>query len=134
MAEFIRQFSTRVRYALSRAGIETEEQLRGTPLAELRRLPNIGALAVSEIADVLRLPRDMTDPLQILRDLYASEINASISWFWDGGLEVALGDQMNGVVAETRIIERDMWENAAEWLRAEAVKHYPNSEFAKRHV
>jgi hypothetical protein len=28
----------------------------------------------------------------ILNDLYASEINASISWIWDGGFYVTLGD------------------------------------------
>jgi hypothetical protein len=28
----------------------------------------------------------------ILNDLYASEINASISWIWDGGFYVTLGN------------------------------------------
>ena len=32
----------------------------------------------------------------ILNDLYASEINASISWLWDGGIDVKLGDPLNG--------------------------------------
>jgi hypothetical protein len=29
---------------------------------------------------------------EILNDLYASEINASISWIWDGGFYVTLGN------------------------------------------
>ena len=32
----------------------------------------------------------------ILDDLYASEINVDISWLWDGGIDVRLGDQLNG--------------------------------------
>jgi len=28
----------------------------------------------------------------ILNDLYASDISASISWIWDGGFHVTLGD------------------------------------------
>ena len=28
----------------------------------------------------------------ILNDLYASEINASISWIWDGGFYAVLGN------------------------------------------
>jgi len=33
----------------------------------------------------------MPDLEKILNDLYASEINASISWIWDGGIDVKLG-------------------------------------------
>jgi hypothetical protein len=32
-----------------------------------------------------------------LQSLYDAEINAQISWFWDGGFQWALGDQMNGL-------------------------------------
>jgi hypothetical protein len=39
---------------------------------------------------------------EILGDLYASEINASISWLWDGGIDVKLGDPMNGYKPKTR--------------------------------
>jgi hypothetical protein len=35
-----------------------------------------------------------------LQKIYESEINVSISWLWDGGIEVRLGDQVNGFVAE----------------------------------
>jgi len=67
---------------------------------------------------------------QILRDLYASEINASLSWFWDGGFDVALGDEMNGYGAQDTVSTLD---EAAEWLRSNAVQLYPDSEFAKKH-
>jgi len=41
----------------------------------------------------------MTHPRIILQDLYDSEINFSISSFWDAGFEVKLGDDLNGFVA-----------------------------------
>jgi hypothetical protein len=36
--------------------------------------------------------RDGLDVEAILNDLYESEINASISWIWDGGFYAVLGD------------------------------------------
>ena len=68
---------------------------------------------------------------QILADLYDSEINASISWFWDGGIDVALGDELNGYVAHDQL---KTLAEAAEWLRAKAVEHYPDSEFTRKHA
>jgi hypothetical protein len=41
--------------------------------------------------------------MSIMQDLYHSEINVSVSWFWDGGIEVKLGDPLNGFVAEDRL-------------------------------
>ena len=35
-----------------------------------------------------------------LQKIYASEINVRISWVWDGGIEVRLGDEINGFLAE----------------------------------
>jgi hypothetical protein len=34
-----------------------------------------------------------------LQKIYDSEINAEISLLWDGGIDVRLGDRMNGYVA-----------------------------------
>ena len=34
-----------------------------------------------------------------LQRIYDSEINA-VTWFWDGGFTVRLGDKMNGFLAE----------------------------------
>jgi hypothetical protein len=39
----------------------------------------------------------------ILNDLYASEINAAISWLCDGGIDVKLGDPLNGYDAEGKV-------------------------------
>lgn len=66
--------------------------------------------------------------MSILEELYNSEINAKIEWFWDGGFDVTLGDGMNGYLDS--INTRD-WSEAEAWLRAKAVEHYPDSDFAK---
>jgi hypothetical protein len=70
----------------------------------------------------------MADLKEILISLYASEINASISWLWDGGIDVKLGDSLNGYKAEGKV---DTFGEGAEWLRDQAVSHYPDSEFAR---
>jgi hypothetical protein len=36
----------------------------------------------------------------IIDAVYESEINCSVEAFWDGGLTVKLGDDLNGFVAE----------------------------------
>jgi|Tabmets5t2r1_1033131.scaffolds.fasta_scaffold151921_2 hypothetical protein len=60
--------------------------------------------------------------------LYDSEINFSITCFWDGGFEVKLGDDLNGIAAETRVMS---WEEIEPWLSMQALLHYPESDFAK---
>ena len=35
-----------------------------------------------------------------LQKIYDSEINVRISWLWDGGIDIRLGDEMNGFLAE----------------------------------
>jgi hypothetical protein len=35
-----------------------------------------------------------------LQKIHDSEINIRISWFWDGGIDIPLGDDMNGYLAE----------------------------------
>jgi hypothetical protein len=66
----------------------------------------------------------------ILNDLCASEINASISWLWDGGIVVELGDPLNGYDAEGKV---STVAEAALWLRDQACTHYPDSEFAQKY-
>jgi hypothetical protein len=63
----------------------------------------------------------------IFQRLYDSEINFSISCFWDGGFEVKLGDELNGFAAEARL---ERWDEIEPWLHAEALRHYPQSVFA----
>jgi hypothetical protein len=66
----------------------------------------------------------------ILDDLYASKIDGSIQWIWDGGFHVSIG-------ARKQKAERWSLETVAEaveWLREEACGRYPNSEFARKHL
>jgi hypothetical protein len=74
--------------------------------------------------------RGSIDSEAILSDLYASEINASISWLWDGGIDVRLGDPLNGYKAEAKV---GTFAEAAAWLRDQACTHYPDSEFGRKY-
>lgn len=33
----------------------------------------------------------------ILQAIYDNEINLTIGWFWDGGIDVVIGDKLNGI-------------------------------------
>lgn len=66
--------------------------------------------------------------MSILQDLYHSEINFSVSTVWDGGFDVKLGDEFNGFRAEGNF---DRWGEVEPWLRDEAIRHYPDSLFAR---
>ena len=67
---------------------------------------------------------------QVLTDLYDSAINVDISWMWDGGIDVKLGDAMTGYEAEGTVYSAS---EIAEWLRENAVRCYPDSEFARKY-
>jgi hypothetical protein len=64
----------------------------------------------------------------IVAALHDSEINGEVSWFYDSVWRVRLGDVANGIDAEAIVSSPS---EAAEWLRANAVRRYPASEFAK---
>jgi hypothetical protein len=74
------------------------------------------------------LVRTGLDVEAILNDLYESEINASISWIWDGGFYAVLGSpkQAEGWAFPTIGA-------AVAWLRDQACAHYPDSEFARKY-
>jgi hypothetical protein len=62
-----------------------------------------------------------------LQRIYDSEINIQIGWFWDGGVEVRLGDEMNGYVAVETL---GSVSETLSWLQ-EAIAHfYPDSTYA----
>ena len=63
----------------------------------------------------------------IIAALHDSEINGEVSWFFDGVWHVTLGDDANGFVAKAVVSSPG---EAAEWLRATALRHYPASRFA----
>ena len=63
-----------------------------------------------------------------LQKIYDSEINVEISWFWDGDIDVRLGDRINGFLAETNV---PLVADIRPWLE-EAIAHfYPDSAYAK---
>lgn len=66
--------------------------------------------------------------MKSLHDLYQAEINGSISWFFDGVVEVRLGDNINGY-KEQEVFETV--EEAVDWLYVVARKHYPNADIWK---
>jgi hypothetical protein len=71
----------------------------------------------------------MSDLEEILISLYASAINVSISWIWDDDIDVKLGDPLNGYKAEGKVATVS---EIADWLRDQAVRHYPSSDFARQ--
>jgi hypothetical protein len=73
--------------------------------------------------------RNSPDLEAILNDLYASEINASISWIWDGGFHAVLG---NPKVAERKMALPTI-RDAVLWLRDAACKYLPDSDFARKY-
>lgn len=66
--------------------------------------------------------------MSVLQDLYHSEINFSVSTFWDGGFDVELGDASNGIKAASNF---DRWGQVEPWLTAQAIEHFPDSLFAR---
>jgi hypothetical protein len=62
-----------------------------------------------------------------LQKIYDSEINVRIGWLWDGGIEVRLGDELNGFLAEEFVASVP---EIVPWLQ-EAIAHfYPTSTYA----
>ena len=63
-----------------------------------------------------------------LQAIYDSEINVRIGWFWDGGIEIRLGDEMNGFLSEEAV---PSVADIVPWLQ-EAIAHFfPASTYAK---
>lgn len=65
--------------------------------------------------------------MSVLQQLHDSEINGSISSFYDGVWTVRLGDDMNGYKEECIV---STYTEAEKALVDLAIKHYPNSKFA----
>jgi hypothetical protein len=63
----------------------------------------------------------------VIEALYDSEINCSVSTFWDAHITVQLGDEMNGFVAEN---ECKTASEAAEFLDRAAREEFPESAYA----
>jgi hypothetical protein len=65
---------------------------------------------------------------QVLGRMYASEINASISNFWDAGWDIWLGDSVNGWREKTAV---ETPAEIAPALHAMILKHFPDSAYAR---
>lgn len=63
-----------------------------------------------------------------LQQLHDAEISGSIEWFFDGMIMAKLGDELNGYKAQETFAGFD---DAIDWLWAEAKKQYPNCELWK---
>ena len=86
--------------------------------------------------------------LQILKDLYESEIDWSICTWWDGGYFATLGQSADLIEAgakpqrlEGEIIARSFdsefsgltFEEVVEWLRDAAIRMHPETAFAQKY-
>jgi hypothetical protein len=63
-----------------------------------------------------------------LQKIYDSEINVRIGWLWDGGIEIRLGDEMNGYMAEETV--KSVGE-IVPWLQKAIAHFYPGSSYAR---
>ena len=63
-----------------------------------------------------------------LQRIYDSEINVRIGWLWDGGIDVRLGDEMNGYLAEENVASTG---DIVPWLQESIAHFYPHSTYAK---
>src|SRR5215467_9546083 len=63
-----------------------------------------------------------------LQKIYDSEINIRIGWLWDGGIDVYLGDDMNGYVAHENVPSAG---DILPWLQSAIAHFYPKSSYAR---
>jgi hypothetical protein len=62
-----------------------------------------------------------------LQRIYENEVNARIGWLWDGGIEVRLGDEVNGFLAEETV---EFVADIVPWLQETIAHFYPTSSYA----
>src|SRR4051812_43508548 len=61
-----------------------------------------------------------------LQKMYDSEINVTITWLWDGGIDVGLGNEFAGFHEEGHVA---MVTDVLPWLQNAIAKHYPESKY-----
>jgi len=58
-----------------------------------------------------------------LQAIYDAEINLNLSWFWDAGVNVVIGDNVNGYRALNNLLTvKEAIDWAYEWLLTEKAK------------
>ena len=103
--------------------VANDEYLAPEPMREAEAIiRGIQAIAEAREAD------NRSNLGSIIEALHDSEINGSLAWFFDGVWNISLGDDHSGIAAEATV---NTPQEAAEWLRANAVGRYPRSGFAK---
>ena len=75
-------------------------------------------------AEVWRLAWDSLDLVEVIAALYAQEINVGLQTFWDGGMEVWIGDDMNGR-RRSETFAPGEFAQAVWWLKLTAEEVYP---------
>lgn len=65
-----------------------------------------------------------------LQKIYDSEINISISWSWDGGIDLKLGHEMHGSKFDEEGAV-DKVEEIIPWLQKNIKKHCQGSTYVK---
>jgi hypothetical protein len=68
---------------------------------------------------------------QVLKALYASEINFTITTLWDGGYDYELCSAMEWAGGKVKMLNADSPEALAAGLHRLALERYPNSKYAK---
>jgi hypothetical protein len=105
-----------------------------TPFADKSKRTTLRAFTNWATGLLERVMRRFSQPRLDFEDiavaLYASQISTSISWVCGAGIDVGLGDQQAAYKARNTV---STLTEAAEWLREEAVSHYPQSSFAHRY-
>jgi hypothetical protein len=112
-------------------GIEHNCQFFSATLEEIEDdLQERQVIALERIANVPVEKQRSHTQMELLKDIYNSEINISIDWFWDGGIHIVLGDEANGILEEVGELDIDKCEA---WLKHVIFKHYPSSDFTKKY-
>jgi hypothetical protein len=63
-----------------------------------------------------------------LQRIYDSEIKVRIGWTWNGGVEVRVGDEAKGFVAQETFAEMD---GIGPWLQQAIAHFYPDCAYAR---
>jgi len=83
-------------------------------------------LAIST-ADAQRVVSGSLDLATELQKIYDNEINVRISWLWNCGIGLWLGDEVNGYVAAETVSATS---EIAPWLQEAVAYFYPTSTYA----
>jgi hypothetical protein len=77
------------------------------------------------------------DLQRVIAELHDSELNVGMQTFFDAGVRIWFGDEMNGREAEATLTPRqEAWRDdasLAHWLHETALRLFPESDYAQRH-